>query len=67
MLSWQIKGLLLLASALVAIMLAASTAGAASTPSARAAAQPVCASVAIAWQPGGEIVVTTPPASWHDA
>ncbi|HYZ25609.1 MAG TPA: hypothetical protein VE592_02365 [Geminicoccaceae bacterium] len=59
MATWQIKGLLLLTSALAAITLAASTSGAMARVSAPAAVAPApCSTTGLALQPGGEILVT---------
>jgi ABC-type transport system substrate-binding protein len=67
MVSWQIKGLLLLASALLVTALAASTATGVSKPAARPAVQAGYPTAAVAWQPGAAIMVIKPAASWHDA
>lgn len=62
MASWQLKGLLLLASALVASALAASTAGAISAPSAKAVSNPC--SIAAAARPQ-DATISKPTSCWH--
>jgi hypothetical protein len=59
MASWQIKGLLLLASALVAITLVASTTGAVANASADAAA-------AIERPAGAEVLTVQRSGAWYD-
>jgi hypothetical protein len=67
MTSWQIKGLLLLGSALAATALAASTSGATSKTSADPADRPLRVTEFAERPSAVDIVVIKPPASWHDA
>ena len=64
--AWQIKGLLLLTSALAAITLAASTSGAtAKVPAPAVAAPAPCSTTGPTPRPGGEILVTGWSGSWY--
>jgi hypothetical protein len=63
MATWQLKGLLLIASALVATMLVATSSGATSKePAPAAAVQPPCAAAVAPFRSKGAIVVTRPSA-----
>jgi hypothetical protein len=66
MATWQIRCLLLLTSALAAIMLAASTTGALAQPSAPAAVAPPLRSItSVMPEPDPEIVVSRRSGHWH--
>ena len=68
MAAWQVKGLLLMASALVATILVATTSGAMSKqPAPAAAVQPQCAAAIATCRSEVAIVVTGPSSGWYDA